>query len=311
MAEPKLTVEVEDKDVDIREADVINEEQQHNSVEFEVGKDSVKEVEPQEEQVAEAKSEDELEDYSEGVKKRISQLTYKMREAERQKEEAVKYAENILKENNTLKSNLKNSDATLVNEAESRVQSQLEQAKKQYKLAYENGDADAMATANADIGKLSAEAQSLSQVKKRLDSEPEAEEITEIPNLNAETEQAQQPPPDPRAQEWAAKHEWFGRDSVMTYAVFGIHKDLYDLGYDLQSDQYYEEIDKRMKESFPHKFSSDSSDANVNVKPTVAAPTRSANKASRKVRLTPSQVAIAKRLGVPLEEYAKHVKEGV
>ena len=107
MAEPKLTVEVEDKDVDIREADVINEEQQHNSVEFEVGKDSVKELEPQEEQVAEAKSEDELEDYSEGVKKRISQLTYKMREAERQKEEAVKYAENILKENNTLKSNLK------------------------------------------------------------------------------------------------------------------------------------------------------------------------------------------------------------
>jgi chromosome segregation ATPase len=308
MAEPKLTVEVEEKDVDIHEADVINEEQQHEEVEFEINKDSVKEVK-EEEPVAENKSEDELEEYSEGVKKRISQLTYKYREAERQKEEAVKYAENILKENSTLKSNLKNSDTTLVNEAENRIQSQLEAAKKRYKLAYENGDAEEMADANADIGKLSAEATSIGQVKKRLDSQPEAEENIKIPDLNND-EQNQQPP-DPKAQEWAAKNEWFGKDSIMTYAVFGIHKDLFDLGYDLKSNEYYEEIDRRMKDAFPQKFSSDSTDANVNVKPKVAAPTRTAsNKASRKVRLTPSQVAIAKRLGVSLEDYAKHVKVG-
>ena len=178
MAEPKLTVEVEEKDVDIREADVINEEAETDEVEFEVNKDSVKEVEePSEEPKSEAK-EDELEDYSEGVKKRISQLTYKMREAERQREEAVKYAENVISENKKLKTSLKNSDATLVNEAESRVQSQLDQAKKQYKLAYENGDADAMASANESIARLGAEAENLTRVKKRLDTDRDWETLS-------------------------------------------------------------------------------------------------------------------------------------
>lgn len=307
MAEPKLTVEVEEKDVDIREADVVNEEAETDEVEFEVNKDSVKEVEePSEEPKSEAK-EDELEDYSEGVKKRISQLTYKMREAERQREEAVKYAENVISENQKLKTSLKNSDATLVNEAESRVQSQLDQAKKQYKLAYENGDADAMASANESIARLGAEAENLTRVKKRLDTE-ETEQEVDVPELPQQTQEA--PPPDPKAQEWAAKNQWFGQDQVMTFAAFGIHKELHDLGYDLQSDDYYKEIDKRMQAEFPHKFSSEeTTDANSNVQPKVAAPTRTAsNKSARRVRLSPSQVAIAKRLGVPLEEYAKHVK---
>jgi|TARA_R100000479_G_scaffold82201_1_gene39805 hypothetical protein len=311
MANPKLTVEVEDKDVDIHEADVINENEESEEVEFEVAKDSVKEVEEPEPQ-AKQESEDELEEYSEGVKKRISQLTYKMREAERQREEAVKYAENILSENKNLKSSLKNSDATLVNEAESRVQSQLDQAKKQYKLAYENGDADAMASANESIARLGAEAENLTRVKKRLDSEETVEQEVDVQQHIQQQQPQQATMPDPKAQDWADKNKWFGQDQVMTFAAFGVHRELADLGYDLQSDDYYEEIDKRMRKEFPHKFTSDSSDANVNVQPKVAAPTRKAsNKTGRRVRLSPSQVAIAKRLGVPLEEYAKHVKEGV
>jgi hypothetical protein len=306
MANPKLTVEVEDRDVDIHEADVINENDNDDEVEFEVSKDSVKEVEKEE--TAEASSnEDELEEYSESVKKRISQLTYKMREAERQREEAVKYAENIVNENKKLKTSLKNSDSTLVNEAVNRVQSQLDQAKKQYKLAYENGDADEMASANEQIARLGAEADNLTRVKRRLDSQEQEQEVVDVP----QQQQVQQRPsqPDPKAQEWAGRNKWFGEDQVMTFAVMGIHRELADLGYDLQSDDYYKEIDKRMRKEFPHKFTSETSDANVNVQPKVAAPTRGAAKnAARRVRLTPSQVAIAKRLGVPLEEYAKHVK---
>lgn len=304
MANPKLTVEVEDRDVDIHEADVINENDNDDEVEFEVSKDSVKEVEKEE--TAEASSEDELEEYSESVKKRISQLTYKMREAERQREEAVKYAENIVNENKKLKTSLKNSDSTLVNEAVNRVQSQLDQAKRQYKLAYENGDADEMASANEQIARLGAEADNLTRVKRRLDSQEQEQEVN-VPQTQQPVQQTAQP--DPKAQEWAGKNQWFGQDQVMTFAAFGIHRELADLGYDLQSDDYYKEIDKRMRKEFPHKFTSETSDANVNVQPKVAAPTRGAAKnAARRVRLTPSQVAIAKRLGVPLEEYAKHVK---
>jgi|TARA_R110000851_G_scaffold318971_1_gene483157 hypothetical protein len=264
----------------------------------------------QQEAVSETKTETgkELDDISDSVQKRIDKLTYKMREAERQRDEAVNYAQSVNQTATTLKEKLKNSDTSLFKEYDNRVQSEITGAKQLLKEAQDAGDGEAVANATEKLSRASAEAENL----RRLSAQQQVREKNQPQEVPVEpytpTLQPQAAGPDPKAEEWAAKNKWFGDDQAMTFAAFGIHKELVESGIDPTSDMYYSEVDKRMQDNFPHKFSEEQS-APVQQ---VAASSRgvSGRKGSRKIKLTPSQVAIAKRLNVPLEEYAKHI-EGV
>jgi len=254
---------------------------------------------------------DEREEYSEGVKKRIDRLTYKIREAERQKEEAIKFAQQIKNENENLQDKFDKLDDGYVNEFTGRVKSQLESAKIQLKDAVAKGDVEAQVAANQALAKLAIEEERIKateeQRKKYEESLKSTGQIGDQPVQNT----VQPPKPDPKAEQWAQKNEWFGKDEAMTYASFGIHKKLVEEeGFNPTSDDYYEEIDKRIRNEFPHRFN-DGGDVQGSNKPvqTVASATRTTRSGRNTVRLTPSQVAIAKKLGVPLEEYAKYVKE--
>jgi len=261
----------------------------------------------------EAKEEvkDEREEYSEGVKKRIDRLTYKIREAERREQAAVQFAQKIKEEKDSLEGKFKELDDGYVNEFTGRVQSQLESAKNNLKNAVAKGDIDAQVSANQLLAKLAIEEERIKatevQRKATADQADNAGQVVQQPVQN----NVATPKPDPRAEAWAEKNEWFGKDETMTYASFGIHKKLVEQeGYDPTSDEYYDEVDKRIRTEFPHKFN-DGGEVQGSNKPvqTVASATRTSRTGRKTVRLTPSQVAIAKKLGVPLEEYAKYVKE--
>jgi hypothetical protein len=251
----------------------------------------------------------ELEDYSEGVKKRIAKLTKKMREAERQREAAIDYARKIQVEKDSLAGRLTKLDTGYVSEMEKRIQSSVESAAAKLAQARTDGDLKAEIAAQTEISKLGYEEARLLDLKAR---QSEAKEIEPKVQLNQQQAVQQEQPinPDPKAQNWAQKNSWFGQDEAMTYTAFGLHKKLVDEeGYDAQSDEYYAEIDKRIRLEFPHKFATTASQT-ITAKPVqnVASANRSGKNSNRKtVRLTPSQVAIAKKLGVPLEEYAKHI----
>ena len=251
----------------------------------------------------------ELEDYSEGVKKRIAKLTKKMREAERQREAAIDYARKIQVEKDSLAGRLTKLDTGYVSEMEKRIKSSVESAAAKLAQARLDGDLKAEIAAQTEISKLGYEEARLLDLKAR---QSEAKEIEPKVQLNQQQAVQQEQPinPDPKAQNWAQKNSWFGQDEAMTYTAFGLHKKLVDEeGYDAQSDEYYAEIDKRIRLEFPHKFATTASQT-ITAKPVqnVASANRSGKNSNRKtVRLTPSQVAIAKKLGVPLEEYAKHI----
>ena len=229
-----------------------------------------------------------------------------MREAERQRDEAVNYAQNIHTDNFQLKEKLKNSDSSLFKEYDNRIQSDVERAKSNLKDAQELGDGDAIATATENLSRSAAESENLKRLsaQQQLRQQRFEQQAAQVPS------QPQPPPaPDPKAEAWASKNKWFGDDQAMTFAAFGVHKELVEQGMDPSSDDYYVQVDSRMQEYFPQKFSNEQS------RPVqqVAASSRGATgkKNARKVKLTPSQVAIAKRLNVPLEEYAKHIEPGV
>ena len=276
------------------------------------------EVEQVEEQPVETKTEetkdekaDELKTYSEGVQKRIAKLTRKMREAERQREEAVTYAQSMKQERDDLQNRFTKADKSYVSEFESRVKTNMDAARMALRTAIEAGDVDAQVKAQEQMANLTADAARLASLKS-VQEEPKVEK-----QVNVTPQQSQQPAQtDPKAEMWAAKNPWFGNDTAMTYTAFDMHKTLVEKeGYDPQSDEYYEEIDKRLRVEFPNKFDKVADNTTERAKPaqTVASARRPANTGRRKtVKLTPSQVAIAKRLGVPLEEYAKqlNVKEG-
>jgi hypothetical protein len=262
-------------------------------------------------EVKKEKEEDDLSDYSQAVKKRISTLTYKFREEEKQRQAAVEFAESVKKQNDELKSKLDKLDNTYVGEFDTRVQSQSIAAKEAYRKAVEDNDVDAMYEAQQNISRIAMEEARLNQLKTRKE-----EQIKEAEKAPAEQPQAQQPQaqpkPDPKAEEWAKKNTWFGQDQTMTYAAFGLHKQLIEEeGFDATSDDYYTELDNRIRSEFPHKFQETPRKSNS---PRVASAGTTASKSSspkgrRTVKLTASQIAIAKRLNVPLEEYAKYVKE--
>ena len=256
-----------------------------------------------EEAVTEPKKE--LEEYSDGVKKRIAKLTKRMREAERQKDEATKYARSVIVEQKTLKDRLSKIDKGFVSEMEGRIVSGIEAAQAKLVAARENSDIKAEVEASKEIAKLGYEEARLSEMKvKQADQEQrEIKQPIKQPVIQQET-----PKPDARATEWADNNSWFGKDEPMTYTAFSLHKKLVEEeGYDPQSGDYYVELDRRIKLEFPHKFGKTTEST---TKPTqnVASATRGVKKAGRRtVQLTSSQVAIARKLNVPLEEYAKQL----
>ena len=289
MAESQeIELELPEEEVDIHEADVLQESAQDVNFSAE----------------EETSNESELNEYSDGVKKRIDKLTYRMREAERQREEAVKLAKQMAEQNAQLQTKLQSSDSTLVNEYASRVESQKEQARKALKEAQELGDAEAIALATEAVAKTSLEEQNAQRLKQRQ-QRPAAQQPQQA--VQQPQQQNLQPAPvDPRAEQWAEENPWFGENEGMTYAAMGIHQKLLGEGVPPNTKHYYDRVNSEIRELFPQQFAVDTK----NVKSPVAGASRgvgSAKKGSRSVKLTPSQMAIAKRIGVPYEEYAKYV----
>jgi hypothetical protein len=248
---------------------------------------------------------DELEDYSKDVQRRIAKLTKKRREAERQKDEALKYAEVIKIEKEATLKRYSVLEGASVKDREARIASGLQAAKAKLSEARINQDMNAEVDAQRDIARLGYEEARLMEAKSALESAPKQQTQ---PNINLNRSVEQEVRPDPKAESWGSKNKWFGSDSAMTYTAFDIHKKLVDdEGYDPASDEYYVEIDKRIRLEFPHKFDKIATTETTRPTQVVASAKRSVKPGRKTVRLTPSQVAIAKKLGVPLEEYAKQL----
>jgi len=283
---------------------------QENQVELDVGDNQETEVEVEQEGVAasdDSGSEDQFTKAETSTQKRIDRLTKKMREAERREQEAIKYAQAVQTEAQTLKQRMSSLDTNYVNEYTNRVNTQMQQAENELARAIEIGDSKASVEAQRNLTKLAIQQDRANQAKAQQERAQQQQQA-------AAQHQARQPMPtqapkrpDPKAETWAMKNSWFGQDEAMTYAAFGIHKKLVeDEGFDPTSDDYYNELDRRISS----KFVNAGNTANKRPAQTVVGASRTpSGRTGRKVRLTPSQVAIAKKLGVPLEEYAKYVKE--
>ena len=295
-------------------ADIEIEETKDESVvdtgapEQETGTDKTYENE-RETKLEEKKSDENLEDYSKGVQARIAKLTRKMREAERREQAAIDYAKGVEEKRQALEKRFEKTDADYVKKFETSISTGLEAAQKELAAAIESGDANAQVEANKRIATLAFENAKLEQAKAGRE-EAQAEKPVRLSEPPVQTQQMDDPiNPDPRAEAWASKNSWFGTDKPMTYTAFEIHKDLTEKeGYDPNSDEYYAEVDKRIRIDFPHKFGNTDNKQSTAPVQTVASATRSVKPGRKQVRLTSSQVAIAKKLGVPLEEYAKQLK---
>ena len=267
------------------------------------------------EQEVEAPKSEELDNYSDKVKKRIDKLTARLRETQRREEAAIEYAKSVQQQNEELQQKYAKTDTERLGEVKSRVETQVTALKHIIKKAREEGDIDTETEAQQRLTTIVWEQQRLAQtLQERELASKQPQQPREVPEIL----QPRRAAPDPRAEEWAESNPWFGQNTVMTHAVWGLHKDLIQKeGFDPTSNEYYDEIDRRMRTLFPQEFQIDEAPAqqtNRNSRPvqTVAPANRSSginNSARRSVRLKPSQVAIAKKLGVPLEEYAKYVKE--
>ena len=266
---------------------------------------------PEQESAQSEKKEEELEEYSAGVKRRIDKLTKKMREAERREQAAIDYAKKVKEESDKLKSTSAVANEAMLVEREKALTNQREFAKRAYEAAINAQDVEKQVAAQQELSRLTIEDERLKvskqkaiQRKAEAEKKPAEDVETAVNNMQQPTETTQR---DPKADAWASKNEWFGNDNAMTYTAYDIHNNLMEEGFDPRSDDYYNEIDKRIRNEFPHKFS-DGGDVSK-PKQKVASAVRKSSTGRRTVKLTPSQVAIAKKLGVPLEEYAKHVKE--
>jgi hypothetical protein len=306
--------ETEGAEINLDEKGVPEKPEEPKEEKIEVEK--VDDVPVQEDKREQAKDQpekqDELKEYSEGVQRRIAKLTRKMREAERQKEEALAYAQSVKNTNAEMEGRLSKIDNSYVSEFENRVKTSMAAAKLALKNAIESQDVEAQIAAQQQLAALTMDEARLNSIKVANENKPKAEE--KQVNINPQQQYvAPQQQADPKAEDWASKNTWFGNDSAMTYTAFDIHKKLVEVeGFDPKSDEYYAEVDKRIRLEFPHKFDKVEDNTTERAKPAqnVASARRSAstNKGRKTVKLTPSQVAIAKRLGVPLEEYAKQLK---
>jgi hypothetical protein len=309
MQEDDLKVDVGEADEQEQEIDLDAKPEQEEPQE----EIKVEEAEPEAEEkpVEEPKEQkEELTEYSDGVQKRIAKLTRKMREAERQKEEAIEYAKTVYESANQIKQRYETLDQNYNKEFEDRVKSSMQNAQAKLRDAISAGDVEAQVTAQTEIAGLATESARLGKIQEVRQRAAETEPTTAQPATPAQPAQPATTAPDPRADAWAAKNSWFGTDNAMTYTAFEIHKKLVEgEGFDPTSDEYYSEVDKRIRLEFPHKFDKNSvSTEQKEPVQNVASAKRPATKGRRKtVRLTPSQIAISKRLGVPLEEYAKQL----
>ena len=296
----EVEVELEEEAIKTRKPEIIDDEE---------GIDE--EDENEDEEAVVAKEETEHEEYSKGVQKRIDKLTAKLREAERREKAATEFAQNVQTENQTLKTKTEELDGNYVIAEANRITAETEKAKNDLRAANEANDIDQQTDAQQRLAVLAGEAQRVAELNKAREKATKEKE-TEVPSETKQETSTQQPvqypDPDPKAQDWAEDNKWFGQDRAMTMTSFAIHQDLIEEGFDPTADEYYTEIDKRIRNEFPHKFNEDSGTKTRSVQ-TVASAKRSAKTGrSKSVKLTPSQVAIAKKLGVPLEEYAKYVK---
>ena len=263
-----------------------------------------------EEPTEEKKEDSKLEEYSKGVQSRIAKLTRKMREAERREAAAVEYANALEKKRRLDNERFQRIDSDYTKKFEENVKSGMESAQKELAMAIEAGDASAQVTANKRIAALALENARLEQQKSTMPDEVPVK-ASQGGDIDLPIPRRTEPniPPDPKAESWAARNSWFGSDKAMTYTAFEIHKDLTEKeGFDPHSDEYYAEVDKRMRVDFPHKFGNNEDKPTTKTVQSVASAKRTTKTGRKQVRLTSSQVAIAKKLGVPLEEYAKQLK---
>ena len=313
--EEKKTVDIDtsgpgaDIDIEEKKDEAVIEQPEQEKENVEQGTDKTYENE-RETKLEEKKDDDKLEEYSKGVQARIAKLTRKMREAERREQAALEYAKGVEQSRQELESRFKKTDSDYLKKFETSIQTGLEAAQQELAAAIQSGDAEAQVKANKRIATLAFENAKLEQAKT---NQPVAEQkpVTNLNQGGAVTAPQTDDPinMDPKAEAWASKNPWFGTDRAMTYTAFEIHKDLTEKeGYDPSSDEYYAEVDKRIKVDFPHKFGNTSEKQSTKPVQTVASAQRSVKPGRKTVRLTSSQVAIAKKLGVPLEEYAKQLK---
>ena len=289
------------------EEEMVDVPTEGKSIAVEVNKDDMPgSIEPVSASTEDSDDDEHL-DYSKNVQKRIDKLTRKAREAERQQEAAISFARNMQTENQALKGRVQNLDEGYVNEYGDRIASQTESLEKELETAIATSDTAAQVEAQKKLSQLAIEEERVRAAKveqKRMQQQAfppqQAQQAPQVPSR-----------PDPEAEEWARKNEWFGKDDAMTFAAFGIHKTLVEQeAFDTSSPEYYAEIDKRMKEAFPHKLNGGSQEVSVSEgrrpQQAVASATRSSSSGRKTVKLTPSEVSIANKLGVPLDEYAKY-----
>jgi hypothetical protein len=294
MSEEKVELEVETEEIE-----VIVEEPESSE-------ESVKVEKAEAEEPA---ADEELESYSKNVQSRIKKLTEKYRQEERDREEAVRLSQQLLEENKNLKTRMQTLDTGFLNERDSSLKARTEAAKRALKEAYEAGNVDGQVEAQQAMSNLAVEQQQVNSAKVQAQRQKQAaQQPAPTPAPQA---QQQAPKPDEKAAKWAEKNSWFGEDRVMTGAAFALHTELTEeQGFDATSDEYYGEVDRRMREEFPHKFQTPKKTGGAQVATAAASASRKPHHTGRRsVKLSPSQVAIAKKLGVPLEEYAKYVKD--
>jgi len=308
--DPKVDVDTSGPEVDVslpeeKAEEVVNttEAPKEETVETKQ-EETVKEIKKEQKQ-----DDQTLEDYSKGVQARISKLTRKMREAERREQAALDYARGVEESRKSLQQRFERTDAQYVKKFETSINAGLEAAQKELAAAIESGNAEAQVEANKRIATLAFENAKLTEAKegREVKQAEKPVQLSDGGRLPQETPQ-QLPTPDPKAEDWAARNPWFGQNRAMTFTAFEIHKDLVNEGFDPQSDEYYSEVDKRIRVDFGSKFDNSGQKQSTTPVQTVASANRSVKPGRKTVRLTSSQVHIAKKLGVPLEEYAKQLK---
>ena len=291
----------------VKKEDVSRETSEEKPVEIELKEEAVEKTEEKPQEVAEEKLEkkdEELNEYSKNVQKRINQITDRYRKEQRDKEEAVRLAETLKSENEKLQTQISNLDKGYITEYGTRIESQLASASEALKKALEVNDAEAIVKANQAIAKATIEQERHRLAKERQETQPEVK-----PQEQTQPQAQPEAQVDPKAKAWAEENPWFGENEEMTMLAMGLDKKLKQEGFDPRSDEYYTEINKRIRKRFPEEFEEEKTSSANRVAPADSTASRSSNKGRRTVKLSPSQVAMAKRLNVPLEEYAKYVKE--
>ena len=291
----------------VKKEDVSRETSEEKPVEVELPLETVEKTEEKPQETSEEKPEkkdEELNEYSKNVQKRINQITDRYRKEQRDKEEAVRLAETLKSENEKLQTQISNLDKGYINEYGTRIESQLASASDALKKALEVNDAEAIVKANQAIAKATIEQERHRLAKERQESQPEVK-----PQEQTQPQAQPEAQVDPKAKAWAEENPWFGENEEMTMLAMGLDKKLKQEGFDPRSDEYYTEINKRIRKRFPEEFEEEKTSSANRVAPADSTASRSSNKGRRTVKLSPSQVAMAKRLNVPLEEYAKYVKE--